>query len=160
MNSKSTDNLREQIAKHLKSEANADYLDRWEWLGLLSNDPLPITGTETTVLDELAQRMEKKMVYAPGERDMIALVHHFEAEFPGGKKEKIVSSLVDYGIPNGDSSMARTVSLPAAVGVHMILSGQFTQPGVHVPVIPELYNPVLDELATLNIRCKEKTQQV
>ncbi|MCG3138934.1 MAG: hypothetical protein HJJLKODD_02805 [Phycisphaerae bacterium] len=159
MKSSSTDRLREQVARHLKSEVSANYLDRWEWLGLFSNDPLPITSTTTTALDELAQRMEKKMVYAPSERDMIALVHHFEAEV-GGQREKIVSSLVDYGIPHGDSSMARTVSLPAAIGVDLILSGRFVKPGVHIPVMPELYNPVLDELANLQIRCQEKTRKL
>ena len=38
----------------------------------------------------------------------------------------------------------------------MILDGKFAKPGVWVPVIPELYNPVLDELETLDIKCVEK----
>ena len=39
----------------------------------------------------------------------------------------------------------------------LILTGQIQQPGVHIPVSPEIYNPVLDELATMGIRCVEKT---
>ena len=96
-----------------------------------------------------------RMPYEEGERDMIILYHNFIAEYPGGKREEITSTLIDYGIPHGDSSMARTVSLPAAVGARMILEGKFKQPGVWVPVIPELYNPVLDELETLGIKCEE-----
>jgi hypothetical protein len=54
--------------------------------------------------------------------------------------------------------MARTVSLPAAVGAKLILTGAIKETGVHIPVKPAIYNPVLDELATMGIRCVEKTE--
>jgi len=85
------------------------------------------------------------------------LVHNFRAEFPDGRREQIASQLIDYGIPHGDSSMSRTVSLPAAIGVDMILTGRIREAGVLRPVSPDIYNPILDELATLDISCKEKT---
>ena len=50
--------------------------------------------------------------YAEGERDMIAMHHAFEVERADGKAEKITSTLIDYGVKNGDTSMARTVTLP------------------------------------------------
>jgi saccharopine dehydrogenase-like NADP-dependent oxidoreductase len=68
--------------------------------------------------------------------------------------------MVDYGIPNGDSSMSRTVSLPAAIGVDMILTGRIQERGVLRPVTPGIYNPVLDELASLAISCQEKTESL
>lgn len=102
--------------------------------------------------------MEQKMKYKPGERDMIALCHYFVAKFPSGKDERITSTMIDFGIPNGDTSMARTVSLPAAIGAKLILTGKIMKPGVHIPVTGDIYNPVLDELAGLNIKCVEKTE--
>ncbi|MCK4445704.1 MAG: saccharopine dehydrogenase, partial [Candidatus Marinimicrobia bacterium] len=72
------------------------------------------------------------------------------------KKKRITSTLIDFGIPGGDSSMARTVSLPAAIATKVILKGKIDVTGVHAPVLPEIYNPVLDELETMNIVCKEK----
>jgi saccharopine dehydrogenase-like NADP-dependent oxidoreductase len=66
--------------------------------------------------------------------------------------------MIDYGIPHGDSSMSRTVSLPAAIGVDMILTGRIREAGVLRPVLPGIYNPVLDELAGLGIACHEKTE--
>jgi saccharopine dehydrogenase (NADP+, L-glutamate forming)/spermidine synthase len=158
VNAESTENLRQKVARHLGLEESSNVLDRFEWLGLLSNDPLPITGKETTPLDILAARMDEKMPYKPGERDMIALVHRFVARFPDGKEEQISSTLIDFGQPGGDSSMARTVSLPAAVGAKLILTGQIHDSGVHIPVEPGIYNPVLDELEVLGIRCEEKTE--
>jgi saccharopine dehydrogenase-like NADP-dependent oxidoreductase len=160
LKSGSNGDLRADLAQELGLDASSPILDRLEWLGLLSNDPLPITGTETTPLDILAARMLEKMPYAPGERDMIVLVHKFEAKFPSGEGEAISSTLIDYGRPGGDSSMARTVSLPAAVATRLILTGGIKGTGVHIPVSPEIYNPVLDELAKLEITCVEKSSPI
>ncbi len=154
----STAQLRAQVAKHFQVDVQSNFLERWEWLGLFGNDPIGITGKPTTALDILAQRMEHKMAYAPGERDMLVLMHKFIARFPGRRDEHISSTLIDFGIPGGDSSMARTVSLPAAIGTKLILTGVIRDTGVHAPVKPTIYNPVLDELATMNIKCVEKTE--
>jgi len=102
--------------------------------------------------------MYEKLAFRPGERDMIVLFHDFRAEYPGGRRERITSQLIDYGIPKSDSSMSRTVSLPAAIGVDMILNGGIRQRGVLRPVTSDIYNPVLDELAALQISCREKTE--
>ncbi len=150
--------IRAALAEKIDLPANDDVLDRFAWLGLLSDDELPIVGAETTPLDILAARMGEKMPYQPGERDMIVLVHRFIARFPDGKEEKISSTLIDYGQPDGDSSMARTVSLPVAIGARLILTGAIAETGVHIPVKPEIYNPILDELATMDIRCEERTE--
>jgi saccharopine dehydrogenase-like NADP-dependent oxidoreductase len=63
--------------------------------------------------------------------------------------------MVDFGIPNGDSSMARTVSLPAAIATEMICKGKLELKGVRIPVDPAIYEPVLARLAEMNIVCKE-----
>ncbi|SPF38921.1 Saccharopine dehydrogenase [Candidatus Sulfotelmatobacter kueseliae] len=127
-----------------------------EWLGMFSSRKL---GAERiSPLDSMGDLMYEKLAFRPGERDMIVLFHDFRAEFPDGKKERIVSELIDYGIPNGDSSMSRTVSLPAAIGVDMILTGRINATGVLRPVTPNIYNPVLNELAQLKIECKERTE--
>jgi saccharopine dehydrogenase-like NADP-dependent oxidoreductase len=153
-----TANLREKLAQHIGLEASDDILSRFEWLGLLSGDELPITGKETTRLDILAARMDEMMPYKKGERDMIVLLHQFVAQFDDGHTERISSTLIDYGQPDGDSAMARTVSLPAAVAAKLILTNQIENMGVHIPVRPEIYNPVLDELESMNIKCVEKTE--
>ena len=155
---KPSGDFRKAFAEKLDIPPDSFILDNLEWLGLFSDDPLPVE--KGGVIDIMTARMLEKMPYEPGERDMIILYHHFIGEYPGGKKEEITSTLIDYGIPNGDSSMSRTVSLPVAVGARMILEGSFEKPGVWVPVIPELYNPILDELETLGIKCEEKTKAI
>ena len=98
--------------------------------------------------------MLHKMPFRPGERDLLIMRHEFLAEY-GDRAERITSTLVDFGIPHGDSSMARTVGLPAAIGVKLILNGVINLTGVQIPVVPEIYEPVLDELEPLGIKFVE-----
>ncbi|HSR31293.1 MAG TPA: saccharopine dehydrogenase C-terminal domain-containing protein, partial [Anaerolineae bacterium] len=128
------------------------------WLGMFSDEPLP--EGKTTPIDIMAARMEEKMAYQPGERDMIVMQHEFVAEYPD-RTEAITATMIDFGIPHGDTSMARTVGLPAAIAVRMILQGELSGfTGVHVPVIPEIYLPVLAELGELGISLTEKVEVV
>jgi saccharopine dehydrogenase-like NADP-dependent oxidoreductase len=128
----------------------------WAWLGFFSDDPIP--EGKTTPIDIITAQMLAKMAYQPGERDMIVMQHEFVAEYPD-RKEAITATMIDYGIPHGDTSMARTVGLPAAIAVRLILHGEFSGlTGVHVPVIPEIYEPVLAELAELGIGLTEKVE--
>jgi hypothetical protein len=57
--------------------------------------------------------------------------------------------------------MARTVGLPAAIAVRLILQGELEGlTGVHVPMIPEIYEPVLAELADLGISLQETVEPI
>jgi saccharopine dehydrogenase-like NADP-dependent oxidoreductase len=155
-------NLRAALAAYLDLSLDSPVIDNLAWLGFLSDEPLPAgqpagrvaRRTETAPIDILTARMLDKMQYAPGERDMLILQHQFEAAFPDGS-ERIISTMVDFGIPHGYTSMARTVGLPAAIAVKLILHGQVDLTGVQVPVVPEIYEPVLEELEELGIRFVE-----
>ena len=149
------ENLKVDLASFLGIEIDSNPIHRLEWLGLLGDDAIP--AADTTYLDVLASRMLTKMEYAPGERDMLVMQHEFVAGYPD-RVEKTTSTMVDYGIPNGDSSMSRLVGLPAAVAARMILQGTINVTGVHVPMIPEIYEPVLAELETMGIRFQESVK--
>jgi len=128
-------------------------LNKFEWLGFFDDTPVPIK--KGGAVDLLTAIMLDKMSYEEGERDLLVLHHQFIAEYPN-KTQKITSTMIDYGIPYSDSSMARTVSLPAAIGVHMILEGKIKLIGVYMPILPDIYNPVLQELENLDIKVVER----
>ena len=151
-----TDDLKARVASKLGIDADGPEVSGMEWLGLFGNDPLP---GPTAPVDILTQRMLEKMSYDENERDLLVLQHTFIAEFPD-RTEHITSTMVDFGIPGGDSSMNRTVGLPAAVGVHFILEGRFTQPGVIVPVMKEFYEPAIAELERLGIQFTEEVKTI
>jgi saccharopine dehydrogenase (NADP+, L-glutamate forming) len=150
--------LRKDVSAKLGLKETDPILERFAWLGLF--DEKPIGLEQGSNLDILAKQMLDRMAFKPGERDMVVLHHEFLAEYPGKPAERIYSTLIDFGIPNGDSSMARTVSLPAAIGVRMILQGELKLTGVQIPVLPEIYEPVLAELTRLGIECKERKAPV
>ena len=100
--------------------------------------------------------MIKKMLLKANDRDMVVLQHILLATYPDGNKEVIKSSMLDFGSPVTNTSIARTVALPAAIAVRMILEKKIELSGVHRPVIPQIYNPVLDELKTLGVEMKEE----
>ncbi len=150
-----TDGIEADLAAFLNVSVSSGVMMVIEWLGLLND--APVSDQATTLLDVLADQMLVKMPYCTGERDMVALVHEFSAVYPD-RREHITSTLIDYGIPGGDSSMARTVGLPAAIATRMILDGKIDLNGVQIPVVPEIYEPVLKELEQLDIVCVEKTR--
>ncbi len=146
--------LKADICAAWEVKPDSDEIKRLEWLGLLGNEKIP-SGINN-LLDVLCAHLQKKLEFKPRERDMIVLYHEFIGTYMN-KTEHITSTLVDFGIPDGDSAMSRTVSLPAAIATRYILDGKFANlTGVHIPVLPEIYNPVLDELETLKIKCVEK----
>ena len=150
--------LRKALATYLDLEVNSEILNRFEWLSLLSDEPVPVEKGGS--IDILAARMIEKMSLAEGERDMIVLQHTFEAAYPEGHGERITSTLIDYGIPHGDSAMSRTVGLPPAIGTKLILEGKIDKSGVYIPVEPDIYIPVLQELKGLNIEFSEKKESL
>jgi saccharopine dehydrogenase-like NADP-dependent oxidoreductase len=125
------------------------------WLGLFGDRP--VGRDHVSPLDAVGDVMLEKLAYADGERDMVVMHHEFQAFFGGAPDETITSTLVAHGVPGGDSAMARTVSLPAAVAADMILDGRIARQGVLRPVHADIYEPILDELANLDIVCREAT---
>lgn len=158
MNDPAEEDIKKALSAHLNIEESSDIIQRFEWLGLLSDEPLP--SEKDSPLNILGAKMLEKLQYEEGERDMIILKHQFIASYPGDKKEKITSTLIDFGIPHGDTSMARTVGLPAAISTRLILEGKIEKTGVHIPVTPEIYIPILQELKELDIAFKEKKEEM
>lgn len=150
------EDIEKAVAARLGLKPGSDILGRLKWLGLFAEEPLPVA--KGAAFDILAARMVERLQYAEGERDMVILQHEFLAESRKGRVEKITSTLIDFGIPGGDSSMSRTVGLPAAIGARLILEGRIKETGVRVPVTPDIYNPILDELSRLGIRFQESRQ--
>ncbi len=147
--------LKRAVAERLSRDPGAPEFAPLEWLGLFS-DSEKVEKEPGTVLDALCALMQSKMAFKEGERDMIVLHHSFRIEEADGTTRSATSTLIDYGIPHGDSAMARTVSLPAAIAVDMILGGRLERRGVCIPVTPDLYEPVLEELERLGIECREQ----
>jgi saccharopine dehydrogenase (NADP+, L-glutamate forming) len=116
-------------------------------------------GAEIDLRQHLAERWGLDRDAKPlADVEWLGLFADEAAEYPD-RREAITATMIDYGIPYGDSSMSRTVGLPAAIAARMILQGEISGPtGVQVPVIPEIYEPVLAELENVGISLTEKVE--
>jgi saccharopine dehydrogenase-like NADP-dependent oxidoreductase len=104
----------------------------------------------------ISDLMMSKMILKDDEKDMIVLKHLFLARHKDGSRQLISSQLIDYGSPSSDTSIARTVSLPAAVATKLILEGKINLKGVFRPVKKEIYLPVLTLLEEMGIKTEEE----
>jgi saccharopine dehydrogenase-like NADP-dependent oxidoreductase len=146
--------LRLNLAKKLGVSLASPAIQALDFLGFFTDEKLHYH--EATPFDITSDRMIKKMLLSSTDRDMVILQHIFLASYPDGNREVIKSSMIDFGSPLTNTSIARTVSLPAAIAVKMILEKRIEVKGVCRPVIPQIYNPVLDELKTLGVEMKEE----
>jgi saccharopine dehydrogenase (NADP+, L-glutamate forming) len=150
----SVNDIKTNIASLLNLTDSSAAMQSLDFLGFFSNEKLPYE--KTTPFEITSDRMISKMSLGKNERDMVVLQHVFLASYPGGKSEVIKSSMLDFGSPSTNTSVARTVALPAAIAVKMILENRINISGVYRPVIPEIYEPVLEELSMLGIEMKEE----
>ena len=143
------------LATKMGLPVDAPAIANLDWLGMFAEDPLPLRRGSN--MDVLASRMLEKCGYGEAERDMIVMQHEFLIRYDDGD-ERVYSTLVEYGIPGGDSAMARTVGIPLAIATRMVLDGKIKERGVVTPVTPEIYNPILDELHGLGISFDDRVE--
>ncbi len=149
--------LKAEVAARFSLPPSSKVLSDLEWLDLFSDRPIP--SGHTTTVDVMTAHLLDKMAYAEGERDMIVLQHQFIIDYPD-HSEKVYSTMVDTGIPGGDSAMCRLVGLPAAVGARYVLDGTIDMSGVVVPVDEQVYEPILEELQRLGVHFTETTERI
>lgn len=114
-----------------------------KWLGLFSDKQISPKGNP---LDTLCATLEELMQYEEGEKDMVCLQHKFEIEWANGETETRTSSVVDFGDPNGYSSMAKLVGVPCAVASQQILDGTLSKVGLLAPYSSDINDPIMKTL--------------
>ena len=130
------------------------------WLGLFSQEKI---GVEyKTPMDLMTELIKRKMPLPEGKRDMVILHHEIIADYGADKKkEKITSTLVEFGNPNAKfTAIAKTVGAPAAIAVKLILKGDLKLTGCHIPTHQAIYPLVLKELEDLGIKFNEKVESL
>ncbi|MEJ7913581.1 MAG: saccharopine dehydrogenase C-terminal domain-containing protein, partial [Chitinophagaceae bacterium] len=100
--------------------------------------------------DVLQFALEEKLPLAPGDKDMVVMVHEIEWN-KGSSIYRQASSMVVIGEDDVDTAMAKTVGLPLGIATKLILNGTIQRTGLCVPVYKDIYEPVLAELAKKGI---------
>ena len=127
----------------------------FEWLGLFDNTPIPSTARSSA--DVLQYLLETRLAMSPQDRDMIVMQHEITYK-RSGRSHTEKSTLIVKGEDSSHTAMARTVGLPLGIAARLILEGRIGLTGLHIPILPEIYDPVLHELEQLGIRFTHTTE--
>ena len=137
-----------KLALYLGVDEESAMMDRLRWLGIFENTRIGIPGlTPARILQKI---LEEKWKLDPGDKDMIVMQHQFDFMLKD-QHFKRYSTMVFIGKDGNQTAMSMTVGLPLAMVAKQILTGQFNEPGVQLPIIPAIYDPVLEELKKYGI---------
>jgi saccharopine dehydrogenase (NADP+, L-glutamate forming) len=125
-----------------------------EYLGLFDEAAIPVSAL--TSADILQYLLETRLAMAPGDKDMIVMLHELAYTDADGRTGSTSSSLVVHGEDHLRTAMAKTVGLPLGIAAILILEGKIKLTGLHIPILPEIYTPVMEELAHQGIHFKEE----
>ncbi|HVS97050.1 MAG TPA: saccharopine dehydrogenase C-terminal domain-containing protein [Puia sp.] len=136
-------------AAPLRPLVDTENREQLEFLGLFDRTPVPLTAR--TSADILQHVLETRLAMQPADRDMIVMIHEiaFERE---GRNYQARSTLVVKGEDSLHTAMARTVGLPLGIAAVLVLDGRIPLTGLHIPILPEIYEPVLEALSRQDIR--------
>jgi len=147
-----------KIQKLLPELIDEEVMTKLVWLDIFSHKKVELKrATPAQILQKI---LEEKWQLDEGDKDMIVMQHRFEYTDTNDTEKAIISSMVMKGESLQNTAMAITVGLPLAIATKMVANGEIKLTGVHTPVIPELYNPILDELAELGIEFTETEERI
>ena len=142
-------NVKEKLAEKMEAKLDHPAIIALDWLGYFDNDLIKIK--EGSTFDLTAELMMRKMMLPENGRDMVVMLHSFLIEKINGDKEVIKSWMVDFATPQ-DTSISRTVALPAAIAVKLITENKIDAKGVQIPIEKSIYEPVLKELEQFGMK--------
>ncbi len=146
-----------KLASYLGFGQESSMMERLTWLGIFENKKIGIPGlTPAKILQKI---LEEKWKLDPGDKDMIVMQHQVDFLLQGIHKKRY-STMVFIGQDSRNTAMSMTVGLPLAITARKILEGDFSEPGVQLPIHPGIYNPVLEELEEYQIRFVEEEVRI
>lgn len=132
------------LAARLHLDPHGPELMRLAWLGIFSERPVGLANA--TFAQLLEHLLAEKWALGPHDRDQVVMQHQFEYEL-SGRLHRRTASLVVTGTDATHTAMAQTVGLPLGMAVRRLLRGEVAGRGVVIPTTPDLYAPILQELA-------------
>lgn len=148
--------VEKKLAAYLNLDENSEIMQLLKWSGIFEDMSIGIKkATPAQILQKL---FESKWKLSPDDRDMIIMLHRIKYKVDG-KTNNIWSTLVVKGSDPDHTAMAKTVGLPVGIAAKLVLTGRISAEGVHIPLLKEIYEPILDELENEGIQFREEEKQ-
>ncbi len=150
-------NLKEKIAHLIGESVDSDVIRNLEWLGLFTKKKIRMrSATPALIIENL---LLEKWKLQKDDKDMVIMQHELEYEL-ARKNYRVVSTLVMKGTNGEHTAMSRLVGLPLGIFVKHVMLGKINSIGVNIPVMKEVYEPVLKELEDYGVVFKETEKQI
>jgi len=134
------------------SYPDKEFGEQVNYLGLQSNNKIEMPIKNSAQL--LQNILEEKLAMRPHDKDMIVMLHEI-GYIHNNERKEIRSCLIAKGKDAKHTAMAKTVGLPLGIAAKLILLEKIKLTGLHIPVIPEIYEPILAELEKNEIKFNE-----
>jgi len=148
-----TKSVEQKIADYLKIDPESEIMYKIRWTGIFEEKKIGLKAASPAKI--MQHLLEQKWKMDNDDKDMIVMQHQFVYK-KNEIKRKIYSSMVVYGEDQMHTAMSITVGTPLAIAVKMILNGQISITGVHIPIKKEIYQPILKELEDFKIKFVEE----
>ncbi len=152
-----SEDIARRTAGYLGFDERGDVMMKLKWLGLFGAERIGVAGLSPAAT--LQHLLEQKWKLEPDDKDLVVMWHRFRYSV-GDLHEEIHASLAVVGMDNQHTAMARTVGLPIAMACKLVLNDKLSDRGLLLPLTPEIYDPVLDELEKLGIAFREDDIEV
>lgn len=152
---KGPENVEELLASFIGVSLDSPVMERLRYLEICSDRPVSReNGTPAEILLDL---LMEKWKFEDSDTDTLIMVHEFIYTYKV-QTYKRTSSLASEGLDHQHTAISRTVGLPAGIGARLMLEGKIKARGVHIPVTPEIYAPILEELKQFSLDFEESEE--
>ncbi len=157
-NKKMSSSLNFENSNHQSPGSDNEFFDdefsqQIRYLGMRNETPIDFKFTSSAAI--LQHLLETKLAIHPHDKDMIIMLHEIGYKL-NGKNKLIISFLIVKGQDQVHTAMAKTVGLPLGIAAKLIMEEKIKLTGLHIPVVPEIYEPVLEELEKHSIKFYEE----
>jgi saccharopine dehydrogenase-like NADP-dependent oxidoreductase len=148
----------EDKLKDFLGEDRSNMFEKFKFLDFFT-DAAPMGIENASPAQLLQEILVRKLSLEEGDKDMLVMYHEFVYDL-NGERHRITSHMVNIGEDKTYTSMSNTVGLPVAICAKMILQNKITLKGVQMPIMHEVYEPILKELDELGISFAEKEEKI
>ncbi len=149
--------VEEKICKIFDLPPNSTEMQLISWTGIFEKQKIGLkNATPAKILQHL---LEQKWKLEPNDKDMIVMQHIFQYEL-NNKWYQTKSSLIVKGQTQEITAMAITVGMPVAFATEMLLKNEINLKGVIIPIVPQLYVPILNKLESIGIKFIEENEEI
>ncbi len=150
--------VKDRMAKFLGEDPESEVMTKLEWLGLFRKKKINLpNATPALILEHL---LLDKWKLSADDKDMIIMQHEIEFTDKDKVNKKVTSSMILKGEDQDNTAMSKLVGLPLGIFTKLITENRIHTTGVNIPVMKEVYEPVLEELEEYGVIFKEKTELI